>query len=308
MREITREGITWVDIEKPTREDISSLSVRFPFHQLNLEDAQSKTQITKVEEQDEYLFIVLRFPVLCRDQGCQPSQISIFLGKDFLVTVHEDPFRSVDEVFERFGKGTVMNGKQKYGSGALLYAILDRLIDSIFPIMKKFMDNLENIEEAVFSEDKEVLYEVTKLRRGILDLRRIVSPLKRVIYEIRNGVKVQTGEELDVYFRDLADHIEKIWELSETSKEIAEIYKDTDFTHYQQRMNQALIFLTGIFTMTIPATVIGTLYGMNISLPGGLSNGQWTFLGEYTTFWVILIISFVPAIMMTLIFRKLKWM
>jgi magnesium transporter len=128
-----------------------------------------------------------------------------------------------------------------------------------------------------------------------------------VINEIELGLKGLTGEDMKIYFADIRDHVEKIWELSENAKEIVEIYKDTDFTLYQQRMNRALVILTVIFTVFIPATMLGTFYGMNVILPGGLQENPM-FLGPYTTFIVIVAISLVPALLMLLYFKRLEWL
>ncbi len=129
-----------------------------------------------------------------------------------------------------------------------------------------------------------------------------------MIGEIEIGVRDLTGDDLGIFFADLKDHVEKIWELSDTCMELVEIYKDTDFIIYQHRMNRALVILTVIFTATIPATILGTYYGMNINLPGGIMTGAWGFLGPYSTFWIILLVSLVPAFLMLLYFKRLGWL
>lgn len=308
MREIKCAGVNWIDLEGPTKADLTTLEIDYGFHALNLEDSLSKIQLTKVEQHKDYLFIILRFPVLCEDHKCAPAQIAFFVGKDYLITIHEKRIGVLDEIANSCEDMALEFGKlPPLGIGSLLYRILDEIIDSLFPIVENMMDRLENLEESVFETRKVVLYEVTSLRRGISDLRRIAAPLRRIINEIEAGVHALTGEDMHIYFADLRDHIEKVWELSETAKEIVEIYKDTDYTLYQQRMNRALVILTVIFTVTIPATVLGTFYGMNIVLPGGLQENP-TFLGPYTTFIIILLITLVPAGVMLAYFRRLGWL
>jgi magnesium transporter len=307
MREIKCAGVRWIDLEKPTREEVMSLSDAFPFHHLNLEDCLSKIQLTKVERYKSHLFMVLRFPFLCEGTKCSASQISFFLGKDYIVTIHDGAFGALKDVFSECeaSKKPVKHGLG--GVGHLFYKILNAIIDSLFPIMESLMDNLEDLEDLVYSPKKETLLEITKLRRSISDLRRLISPLRRVIGEIENGVRDLTGDDMGIYFADLKDHVEKIWELSDTCMELVEIYKDTDFIIYQHRMNRALVILTVIFTATIPATILGTYYGMNINLPGGTETGALTFLGPYTTFYMILVLSLMPAFLMLLYFKRLGW-
>jgi magnesium transporter len=308
MREIMCAGVRWIDLQKPTREEVMSLSDTFPFHHLNLEDCLSKIQLTKVERHKDHLFIVLRFPFLCEGIKCSASQVSFFIGRDYLITIQDGSVGALKDVFSECEKSKKPIKPGLGGVGSLFYKILNAIIDSLFPIMEILMDNLENLEDLVYNPKKEALYETTKLRRSISDLRRLISPLRRVLGEIEIGVRDLTGDDLGIYFADLKDHLEKIWELSDTCMELVEIYKDTDYIVYQHRMNRALVILTVIFTATIPATTLGTFYGMNINLPGGITTGAWGFLGSYSTFWIILLVSLVPAFLMLLYFKRLGWL
>lgn len=308
MKEIKCAGVRWIDLENPSKGDLTTLEIDYGFHTLNLEDSLSKIQLTKVEQHKDYLFIILRFPVLCEDNKCVPTQIAFFVGKDYLITIHEKRIWVLDEIGNSCEDMAMEYGKlPPFGIGSLLYKIMDGIINSLFPIVEGIMDRLESMEEAVFEEREMVLLKVTRLRRDISDLRRIAAPLRRVINEIELGVKGVSGEDMGIYFADLRDHIEKIWELSENAKEIVDIYKDTDFTLYQQRMNRALVYLTVIFTATIPASTVGTFFGMNVVLPGGLFDPP-TFLGPYTTFIIILLVSFIPAAAMLAYFRHIGWL
>ena len=244
MREITCAGVRWMDLEKPTREEVMSLSDTFPFHHLNLEDCLSKIQLTKVERYKDHLFIVLRFPFLCEGTKCSASQVSFFLGKDYIVTIHDGAVGVLKEVFSECEKSKKPVKPSLGGVGPLFYKILNAIIDSLFPIMGSLMDDLEDLEDLAYSPKKEAMFEITRLRRSISDLRRLISPLRRVIGEIENGVRDLTGDDMGIYFADLKDHVEKIWELSDTCMEMVEIYKDTDFITYQHRMNRALVILT----------------------------------------------------------------
>jgi len=231
-----------------------SLANSFPFHAFSLEDTLPKRVLTKVEKYREYMFTVLRFPTnLCEKGGCSPSQVSFFIGKNFLVTIHDGTIEAINSVFTKCETQYKETGKFGLeGVGPLFYRILREIINSIFPIMERLLQRLEDLEDDIFSARKEVLLEITNLRRTTSDIRRVLSPLRGIISDLEGGVSEQTGEDLEIYFSDLRDHVEKLWELSDMCRELVEIYKDTDFTLGQQRMNRALVILTVIFTITIP--------------------------------------------------------
>ena len=131
--------------------------------------------------------------------------------------------------------------------------------------------------------------------------------MKRVVAELAREVNRFSATDLTNYFSDIQDHVDKLWETLEACKETIEIYKDTDFMLNTEKTNKILAILTIIFTLTIPHTVVGTIYGMNINLPGGIETGAWVFLGPYTTLLILLVISTIPALVMFWYFRRLKW-
>jgi len=137
---------------------------------------------------------------------------------------------------------------------------------------------------------------------------RIANPLKKFVLEIAKQVKrfSEEDEQLGLYYDDVIDHIDKVIETLEESRETMEIYKDTDFVLSTEKTNKVLGMLTIIFTLAIPSTVIGTFYGMNVNLPGGIGD-KTVLLGPFTTFIVIIIASVIPAILMFVYFKKLGW-
>jgi len=173
---------------------------------------------------------------------------------------------------------------------------------------RRIIANLDEMEEGVFDETKSVARSIALLRREINKLRRIAMPLKRFVLEIAPNVKrlSDVGEDLELFFDDVIDHIDKVIETLEESRETMEIYKDTDFVLSSEKTNKVLAVLTIIFTLAIPATVIGTFYGMNVNLPGGV-DAEWMVLGPYTSFIILIIASLIPVILMFSYFRKLGW-
>src|SRR5215216_278131 len=281
VEQINNNGNLWIDIEKPTRNKIEMLGRKFPFNELNLEDCLSKIQITKIDRYDDHIFIILHFPTSQKEKGIPRfSQLSIFAGMNYLVTVHQGDLRPLIEMFQICKKSheqrQVLMGRS---SGYLLHSIIDVLVDDLLHILMKIIGNLDDIEDAVFDDKVAVAKEITILRREITILRRVVLPLKRIMSEIisRDVKKFSNADEeedLISYFDDVNDHIFKVLEALDESKETIEIYKDTDFMLSSEKTNKILSFLTILFTLSIPITVLGTFYGMNIAIPGSVNSSK----------------------------------
>jgi magnesium transporter len=193
-------------------------------------------------------------------------------------------------------------------SGYFLYRIVDMLVDYCFPMVNKTLYNLDAIEDGVFDTKVTVSQDVTTLRRDIASQRRIIGLLKGVVADLERKAQRFTEVDLKVYFGDINDHLARLWSNLDECQETIEIYKDTDFLMSQERTNRILAVLTIVFTVAIPATVIGTFYGMNVNLPGGIETGEWTAWGTYTTFIIIILITMLPALIMLWLFRRWKWL
>jgi magnesium transporter len=311
----TLEGneFAWIDLQNPDREDVEKLAKKYNFNELNIEDCMTKFELPKLDSYDDHFFVILHFPPLAQKIGISKnSQLSIFMGKDFLVTVHQGDLRPLVELVQT----CILNSDEELknrllgeSSGDLLHEIIDALVDDLLHTSRKIIANLDEMEDNVFDESKPVARSIALLRREINRLRRISVPLKRFVLEIAKNVKRfsnNSDDELSLYFDDVIDHIDKVIETLEESRETMEIYKDTDFVLSNEKTNKVLAVLTMIFTLAIPSTVIGTFYGMNVNLPGGIGDNLM-ILGPFTTFIVIILASAIPAIIMFVYFKKLGW-
>jgi len=310
---IEGEKVSWTDLQNPDRSDIEKLAKRFHFNKLNIEDCVTKFELPKFDKYYDHVFFILHFPPLASKTVLPKySQLSIFVGTDFLVTVHQGELKPLVDLVEIFASDFEPERKHRLmdrSPGALLHEIIDILVDDLMHTMRKIIANLDHIEDGVFDETKSVTKGISLLRREINMLRRIVHALKRIVLEINKNVEKFSKteeEELTLYFDDVIDHVDKVLDSLEESKETMEIYKDTDFMFSTEKTNKVLAVLTIIFTLAIPATVIGTFYGMNVNLPGSLE-GEVMFFGPFTTFIVIILASAIPAGSMFLYFRKLGW-
>jgi magnesium transporter len=308
LLEVKNNGFIWIDIAKPTRDEMKKLAERFPFHELNLEDCLSKIQIPKIDRYEDHIFVILNFPTLEKERIPRSSQLASFIGSGYLVTVHQGELKPISEIFHQ----CIQSNKARQelmgrSAGYLFHSIIDALTDDLLNLVRKIVGNIEDIEDVVFDEQANAAGEISYIRRQITVLRRIAIPLKRTLAEITTkDIRRFSEEDLTLYFDDVNDHIDKVIDTLEESKETIEIYKDTDYLHGTDRSNKILAILTIVFTLSLPVTVVSSLYGMNVDIPV-IEDDSLKFLGRYTTFIVIVIGSSAIAVAMALYFHKIRW-
>ncbi|MGC2572698.1 MAG: magnesium transporter CorA family protein [Candidatus Nitrosopolaris sp.] len=312
---INNYDFAWTDIQKPTRDHINMLGKQYPFHELNLDDCLSKIHIPKIDKYKDHLFIILNFPVNMQEEKPEydtpkVSQLSIFVGTNYLVTIHQSELKPLVEMFQLCKS----NDKERETSmgdspGFLLHSILDALVSDLFHRLTKIQGNLNDLEEDIFDERTKSAKakEINLLRREIASLRRIAISLRNRILEITNEIQKFSKEDIISYYNDVEDHVKKIVETLEEAKETIEIYKDVYYMLGTEKANKILSILTIIFTLSIPVTVISSFYGMNIRLPGRIEAPP-TFLGPYTSMIFVIILSIIPTLSMYWYFRRAGWM
>lgn len=311
IQTIQHGKITWTDVTNPTRKEISSLAQQYPFHPLHLEDCVSKGQFPKIEQsiEDKYIFFLLRFPSLSTaDSNVTFSQICFFIGSNYLVTIHESTSDTISQIFQECLED--LQQRKAYignSSAHLLYTIIEQLTENLSPLLQKILTEVDEVEDIVFDDKVSGVYKVGQLRRKIISLRRVIGPLKGLLKDLEIRVNKMTRSNLTVYFVDITHRVDKAWETLEEARETVDIYKDADFIISTEKTNRILAVLTIFFTLSIPATLLGTLYGMNIPLPGGLDTGPWNFFGKYTTLVIILAIAAAPTLIMLAYFKKRRW-
>ena len=309
LNSIKGKKFVWINIDNPTPSILNFLLELYHFHHLDVEDCISKVQLPKIDEYKDYLFIVLHFPRYLKEKRFSiPSQVGIFLGRDFLVTVHSGELKPINRIFQRCKEDDDTHEEYMGNSPTfLLYEIIYSLIENIMLMLRKVMTEIEEIEDKVFDEKVDAVREVTELRHNIANIRRVVSSLRVVIHDLEKRVQKFSNGDMGVYFGDLADYVDKAWALLDECKETIEIYKDTDFIISSDRTNKILALLTIMFTFSIPVTIVGTFFSMNINMPGTINN-PWTFWGPYTTLIIVLIASIAPVFLMYIVFKRLRWL
>lgn len=309
---INGKNFVWIDLQNPDREHVEKLAAEYNFNALNVEDCLTKFEIPKLDVYNDHMFLILHFPPLVsRNSAAAHNQLSIFVGNGFLISIHQGNLKSLVDLVNICKDGVDPDMSKQLMSGstaALLHEIIDRLVDDLLHTLRRVMANLDDIEDDVFDADKSVTKKIHVLRREITAIRRLTSPLKRIVLGAAKNVASYSTDDLSLYFDDVIDHLDKAADMLEESKETMEIYKDTDFVLNTEKTSKVLAVLTIIFALAIPATVMGTFYGMNVSLPGGIDDPGGALIdGTYNTFLLVILASVVPATIMYAYFRKLGW-
>jgi len=302
VQTITHGKVTWTDIENPTNEDIQVLRRNFNFHPLDLEDCLSKIERPKIDEYDDYLFIVMHFPIYDRDREVsQSAEIDFFIGANYLVTVHDSRLKPLLQFFEdcRDYKQT----RERYmGAGAsrLLHSVIDKLVDYCFPVLTKVDRNIQTIEDEIFTENmRQIVQRISVVRRDIIALRRIIKPQLPIVANLEHVDRPFIREDLDVYFGDIHDHLQKAWEILEEQRQVLEGLSETSESVISYRINDVMKLLTIISVMMLPLSLISSVYGMNVILPG--ENSPWAFL-------IIIGAMLVILLVMLMFFKKKSWL
>ncbi|MFN3974706.1 MAG: magnesium transporter CorA family protein [Dehalococcoidia bacterium] len=301
IKSITWKGLTWVNIERPTMAEMEYLRARFNFHPFALDDCLSRVQLPKVDEFEDHIFLVLHLPLFSKAMRLTlPSQVAIFAGANYVVTVHRGELKPLVKLFADCTQSEAVRDElMARSSGYLLYRILDVLVDYCFPILGKIMEQVDEVEERLFERGtRQIAERLSFIRRDIIAYRRIIRPQIGVMELLERREYPFLKVDPDVYFGDLADHIRRIWAELEELREVAQGLNETLFTLSSQLTNDALRILTVIFTALLPITILGTMYGMNVHLP---------LADNPIAFWIMTGIGAFLGVAMWVWFRLNRW-
>ncbi len=306
LEQLTFGELSWINVQPPTDKAKEYLAQNYPFHPLDLDDVLSRIQRPKVDEYPDYLFFVFNFPrYYKREQVLSQSQISVFIGDGYLITLHKGELKPLRRLFEECREDeAVRQEAMGYGAGYLLYRVLDRLVDYCLPILNKTGDGIEQVEDQIFSPRQHgTVREISRLRRDVIAFRRTIWPMRTLMGGLEGRLRRFSQKDLGVYFGDMTDHLEKIWDGLNEYKEIIEGLHATHDSLASNRINEVLRILTILTTIGTVLTVLGTFYGMNVVLPGGVAT-----MGNPVTWVVIVGVMLVIVIGMLWYFHRKGWL
>ena len=301
-------GLTWLNIEAPTELETAWLAEHYDFHALDLEDVLSRRrQRAKIDEYDEYLFIVLHFPRFDKRTGrLQAAEINLFVAEDLVITLPNEPLKALSGLWSRCERSEAEQERHmSKGSGYLLYEIVDTMFDYCFPILDKIGFKLDAIEDAVFEgQSDEVVRDISNVKQEIINYRKIIKPQRPTLRLLERSNQRYAPQDLELYFDDIVDKNERIWDLLENYKEVAEALEATNESVISHRVNDILRVLTSISVIVLPLTLIASVFGMNVGLPGGADPAG----GGSITFWLVIGVMLGALIAMVAYFRHRRWL
>jgi len=294
--------IAWTNVVHPDEATMKDLKALYGFHELDVEDCLSTVQRSKIDDYEDYLFIVLHFPYYDkRKKRIIQGEVDLFIGQNYVVTIHEGRLKAIGKLMEALEEEKIRKEQMGKGTGYLLYVIIRELFDDTFPLVDEMEGSISGIEHDLFDGDseKDMVRDILWMKKDIITFRRIISPQRAVIAQLEHKNKKFLPENLEVYFDDVVDKIEKIWGNLENLKELAEDLQDTNEVLISHQTNRVIKILTVFSVILLPLTLITGFYGMNVQLP--YADFEKTVLGIGAAM-VILSIS------MLLFFKWKRWL
>jgi magnesium transporter len=293
--------ITWINLNGLNHvNEIEKLGKYYDLHPLVLEDIVNIKQRPKIDEYDDYIFVVLKMLYYDDNEKIVSEQVSFILGKNYVLSFQESDGDVFDDVRDRIrqGKGRVRTMQSDY----LLYVLIDAIVDHYFSVIETLGDKIEDFETAIFSgnANDEVSKDIQDLKREILRVRRAIFPLREVINRIEKNESPLIHKKTITYFRDVYDHLIQVSENIDIYREMIWSLMDMYMTTISNKMNEVMKVLTIMASIFIPLTFIAGVYGMNFNYMPELQ-----FKYGYFVIWVIMIVTFLG---MLYYFKRKKWL
>lgn len=292
--------ILWVDLDNPTDDEIKAiLEGVFQFHPLAIEDCVAPSDLPKIEDYEDYLFMVTHAVDFNRKDKFATTELDMFLGKDYFVTFHRQPLRSITMLRERAAKNTALAPR---GPDRLAHSCLDLMIDNFAPVLDELRNELDEIEEIMLhkSTTESFMQEMLHARKDFAKLRQIVRPQRDVIERLARGDTKMIRSTLLPYFRDLRDNLARFEDAANSYHERLMMAFDIYLNKAQFEANEGIKFLTALTAITLPAVLVGGWYGMNFDhMPELKSPHGYLWAGALTL---------ISTVLMWIYLKKKRWM
>lgn len=260
------DDVLWLDIEQPTEEDLTLLQEKFGFHLLAIEDIRHRDERPKLDDYGAFVHIILYATALGADGTVTMQEIDLFFGDRYLVAVHNDPTPVLAEAVARWQRNTdILHA----GVGALLYAVLDSIVDSYAPVLDRMEETIEAAEERIFAtvhsarardENIEGLF---RLRRELLLLRRVVAPARDVMTALTRHAFARIHEQITPYMQDVSDHVVRTMDTIDTYRELLTGAMEASLSVTSNRLNQVMKTMTAGSIILMANALVAGIYGMN---------------------------------------------
>jgi magnesium transporter len=261
------KNLLWIDLYNCTAEELKYIGNTFDFHPLAIEDCLHDSPRSKVDKYDDYYFFV--FHALRYDEEREieitTEELNIFLGKNYIVTIHKKPLQSIGRVAAASLRTSQFMSR---GPDYLLYAMVDGITDEYFPIMERLSSRIDELEDEMYVEPaQEITEEFLALKRNIVLVRRVIQPQKRIFANVNGRYSFEISEDNIPYYIDLVDLLERLADTVESQRDLISGALETYYSLVTARTNDTMRVLTVISTLMLPLTFITGFFGMNVPLP-----------------------------------------
>jgi magnesium transporter len=296
---LSESNVVWADVNDPTSQDFIDLAEEFNFHPLSIEDCQQTHQRPKVEEYPGYYFIVLYEAELVGPHDhLELRELNIFLGSNYLVTVHSRPIRAVETAARLWNEWT---DRANHGAGLLAYLLMDAIVDDYLPLLDILSERMDDLEDQIFGEFKpESIEEIFRIKKQLLYLRRSITPLRDVFNTMLRREQPIFARETYVYFQDVFDHIIRVADTIDTLRDMLSSTMDAYLSVQGNRMNIIMKRLTSMATILMSVTLIAGIYGMNFERMPELG---WKYGYIFALVWMLVV-----GVGLYVYFKKRKWL
>jgi magnesium transporter len=298
-------SLVWVDLnDESIVETRHILTDVFKFHPLSVDDALVETHIPKIDDWVDYLYlsIIAVKPDQPLEDLDKSLEMDVFLGKNYIVTYHPDDIHVIDLVWKNFQRD---ERRLLRGSNYILYQIMDELANDYMAMIDQIDMDVESIEDQVMEKpDNKLLQQIFRIKRSLLNLRRIVAPQREVLNKLSRGDFGVIGQKERMYYRDIYDHLVRVHDITESLRDLVTGALDTYLSVVNNRLNDIMKTLTIITTIFMPLSFLTGFFGMNFFGPGNQLN-YWT---GSPAFYIILAIFLILPLSMFLWMRKRDWM
>jgi len=293
------DGVTWVDLEAPDDEELHALGAVLNLSPEALEDCRVGEQRPRIDEFDDYLFLVLYGMLGLESEEYAPRKLAAFVGERFLATIHREPLVTIKTVNERCGRHpskTLANGVD-----VVLYHIIDGMIDKYLLVSERHEERLEDLEErSLASEfDADILADAGELRRTLIELRRLAVAQRELITPLARGQFGHVSDTLEQRFQHVVDHLSQVIDVTDGVRERLNAVRDNYHASLASRTNEAMQRLTIVATVMLPMSVIAGVYGMNVPL--------WPVGDSPSGFWVVIGLMVLVSGGLMAYFRRKRW-
>jgi magnesium transporter len=330
---VTHNGLSFINLSKPTATQMEFLNKNFGFSMLNLEDYLYKTQIPKIEIYKDYSLVVMdvpyiekvkkdvvagnkpvqipnvlsnkaslpTFPKLPRRKRISVGEVDFFIGKDYIVVLHDEKTAQIDDLFEMC-KITEKHRNELMGQGAvfLFYRIIDVLVDSAFSYVEDITNSIDFIDRQLDESKSSLIEDISMTRRNIVVFESMIKPALPIFADLEKGKYSKLNGEMMPYWSNILDHLQKIWERLEDNKELIQGIASSHESILSNRNNELVKFFTIITSISFPFVIVNNLYSMNVK---GLPFAEQPWI-----VYILFLVIFAGGISIIAYFKHKDWL